>query len=281
MSDTSVKLDLSLDNLQANATKIADLDTRIAAATGNEASVKKALAEKLANDHAEQVNTFVEKVIAGVNKLPEEVVVGLTFRLSQSIETTFGAKVEQFLESQVKNTVAASEEQIEKIKAERKSLVEIDKALRLILDSYGMDVSTVPEPKKGGGRPAGSTSAGAPKSGKNKEGYRYIMDGKERPNSQNTFSSLAYFSTKGVPKALNDTEKADARWGVKQLRDFLDSSGVKFGQDDTWEIKLPNGRSIGARRMTPAEQAEVDATEEETPAEPTTAEATAGATAAS
>lgn len=269
LKEKVMELNLSMDALTENSAKIAAIDTQLAAASGNEASVKKALVEKVALAHHEAVDSIVEKVIASLSKQPDEIIVGLTYRLSEALDTTFAPKVDAYITEQVKSTVSASQEQIEGLKAQRKELITIDQALRTVLRSYGFkdEVDATPEPKRAGGGRRAESTGGTVKSGKNKEGYRYQLDGKDRPNSTNTFSSLAYFSTKGVPKALNEAEKADARWGVKQLRDFLVEKGIKFGEADTWELELPNGRKIGARRLTAEEQKEMDSEEATTEAE--------------
>lgn len=253
------EISLSIGALEDLSKKIAEADTQIAAATGSEAQIKKAYVEQVVAENAEAVGKVLARVIEQLQKLDTNILVGLTSRLEETLKTEFAPKIDEYVSSQVKDTAKVSDDELTKLKEARKALVEQDKAIRTILSSFGLDTSTVPEPKRGGGRPAGSTSGSGAKSGKNKENYQFTMDGKDRPSSQNTFSSLAYYATTGVPKALGQSEKEDDRWGAKQLKEFLASQNVKFGEDDTWEVTLPNNRKIGARRL-PVTEAPAEAT---------------------
>lgn len=252
------EISLSVSALEDLAKEIKELDTKIASATGSPAQLKKAKIEQITVENADQVNNTLGKIVTSLEKLDTNVLIGLTTRLEEVLKTQFQPKIDSYVEESIKDTVQASSDEVDQFKTSRKALVERDKAIRTILISFGLkeQVDAVPEPSKGGGRPAGSKTGSGAKTGKNKEMYQFTMDGKDRPPSQNTFSSLAYYSTTGVPKALGKTEKADERWGSKDLKEFIASKGVKFGEDDTWEVELPNGKKIGARRMpkeTPAE----------------------------
>lgn len=259
------EISLSVGALETLSKQIAEQDTQIAAATGSEAQIKRAFIDQVVAENADAVNTVLEKVLAQLSKLDTNILVGLTSRLEDSLKTEFAPKIDAYVAEQVKDTAKVSDEELAKLKEARKTLVEQDKAIRTILASVGLDTSSVPEPKRGGGRPAGS-GTGTPKSGKNKENYQFTMDGKDRPASQNTFSSLSYYATIGIPKALNvEGAKDDDRWGAKQLKEFLVSNGVNFGADDTWEVELPNKRKIGARRMPVEASVETPAAEAPTP----------------
>lgn len=256
------KFTLSIEALQETAGQIAELDTRIAAASGNDSQAKKALVDRIVVENSDKVTSILDKVVAQLSKLDGDVLVGLTTALQDRIKAEFQPKVDSFVTEQLAATQGTSKEEVEGLRATRKTLVEKDKAIRTLLESFGLDISSVPEPKRGGGRPAGSGS-GTAKSGKNKENYQFTMDGKDRPPSQNTFSSLAYYATDGIPKALGQSEDAKERWGSKQLKAFLAEQGVTFGEQDEWEVTLPNNRKIGARRMpaeTPAAEATAEAT---------------------
>ena len=201
------------------------------------------------------MDTVVGNVLREFEKLDAPVLAGLLDRLEDSLKDKFKTTIDAFIDERVKSQASDSSVDVGALREARKAKVEGFRALKTILDTFGIDTETVPEPKRAAGRPAGGGSSA--KSGKNKEGYQYTMDGKPRPPSQNSFSSLAYYSTEGCAGTAEKPE----RWGVAQLKSFLEQQGVKFGQDDSWDVELPNGKKIGAQRdeslkMDAAEAAE-------------------------
>lgn len=251
------EISLSIGALEDLNKQIAEMDTRLAAASGNDSQLRKAFVDQVVAEHTDSVNKTLEQIVSHLRKLDTNVLVGLTARLEDTLKSDFQPTIDTYVAEQVK-AQAPPEGNVEEIKTARKALVERDKAIRTILESFDVDTSVVEPPKSRGGRPPGSAT-GTGKSGKNKENYQFTMDGKNRPPSQNTFSSLAYYATEGVPNALGQSDKKDDRWGAKQLKEFLAEHGVKFGEDDTWEVELPNQRKIGAYRMAPEAPAEAPA----------------------
>ena len=93
------------------------------------------------------------------------------------------------------------------------------------------------------------------------------MDGSPRPPSQNSISSLTFYSTVNCEGGQGDPP----RWTTAQLKEFLAAQGVNWGQDDEWSVELPNGKVISARRFTEEELAAFEAASHKTeaPAEET------------
>lgn len=156
-----------------------------------------------------------------------------------------------YIDAEFAKTKTDEKVDVTALRESRKALLGQFKALREVLNTFRIPNEHVPDPKRagGGGRPVGGSASTSLKSGQNKEGYRYVMDGKKRPKSQNSFSSLAYYATEGVPKALG-VENGPSRWGASELKTFMADAGIKFGEDDSWSIALPNGKTIAAARMT-------------------------------
>lgn len=255
MAKTPQKVALDLSALEDVAKEITALDTQISAASGSESAAKKALAQELATTHKDRVDEIVSKIIEQMNNLDLEIVIGIVDSLDDQVTETFKPAIDELLDDRVAKTLAGSKEGLDKLKESRKAKLESFKALRVVLEGFGFEVDQVPEPKRAT-RGTGGGSTG-PKSAKNKEGYQYLMDGKNRPPSQNSFSSLAYYATEGVPAKVNPDDNTP-RWGTAQLRSALAEAGIKFGEDDTWELKLPNDKVISARRFTPEELSEFD-----------------------
>lgn len=255
------KVTIDIDALAAIGAEIAAIDTQISAASGSEAAVRKSIAANLATEHASEIDAIVNKLLPELQKLDVPVLAGLLDRLPEAMAEEFEPKVKELIDTKVTEATSGAKADLAGLRETRKAKLEAFKALRSILDQFQIDTSSVPEPKRGGGRPAGSGGGGgSAKSGKNKQNYRFFMDGEKRPKSQNTMSSLAYYSTQGCA----GTEEKPERWSTSQLTDFLVEQGITptAEGDDTWEVTLPNGRVISARRLDPELDPEIFADDE-------------------
>jgi hypothetical protein len=270
------KFEISLESLEALGKQIAEVDQKIGAASGNEAAVRKSIAQAFVTENSEAVEKLVKQVLNTLEKADNVgLMIGVMDRLPDALEEAFSERTDELIDGKVKEATSGSAEDIAALKEGRKAQVEQFRALKIILETnFKVDTSSVPEPKRGGGRAAGS---GTEKSGRNTEGLRYSLNGKERPASQNSFSALAYHSTLGC--AEKDGKGNDQRWGVEQLREFLTGKGITVGKpgegDDTWDVELPNGNKIGARRL--ADDEFVDAKDDETEGDSTSPDAEAAA----
>lgn len=268
----SKQVTISVDQLQERANRITEIDSKIAAASGNDSQIRKALIEEMLSQNAEPVTSLYDSVIGQFKSLDGPVLVGLVAKLEEAMKGELKTLTDSVVDEKVKAQASTEGVDVNALKEQRKQEVELFRALYTMLDSLGLDVSEIKEPKRsGGGRPAGS---GGGKSGKNKEGYRFSIDGKDRPDSQNSFSSLAYYATEGLKDPVEAggeittaAEGEKSRLTSKALRTWLEQQGVKYGEQDTWEIKLPNGKVIGARREVQPETPAGDVTPEEAPVE--------------
>lgn len=269
--NTGVSIDLAA--LQGVGSEIAEIDTKIAAATGSETAVRKGIVGGFATENAPVIDGILEKLLPQLAALETPVLAGILDRLPDAMEEEFKPRVDELVDGLVEEATKGAKGDLTALRELRKTRIEAFKAIKSILEQFQIDTSSVPDPKRGGGRTPGS-GGGSAKSGRNKEGYRYVMDGGKRPPSQNTLSSLAYYATLGCA----GTEAAPERWGTKQLKDFLAEAGVKWGAptedgstDDTFEVTLPNGKVVSAYRYTQETDPELYADEadaaDETPAE--------------
>lgn len=269
---TQIAIDAS--TLENFGKQITDLDARIAAASGSDAAGKKAWIEKLISDNQSDVDGYASSIIEQIGTLDLPLLVGLVTKLEERMKADLLPKVNEYVDTEYPKTKTT--EDVEGLRNTRKELIVQFKALRAVLDSFGIPNDHIEDPKRsgGGGRPAGSGGGSGAKSGANKEGYRYAIDGKDRPPSQNSFSSVAFYATNGVPeKLLREKPEfaeldADAqaaavkalpkKWGAAELKTFVkEQTGAEFGSQDTWTVTLPNGKVVSARRYTDQDKIEL------------------------
>lgn len=241
------KLELSIESLQEIAEEIKEIDTKIAAATGTDAAARKAVMEQAATEHSDDVDKEFKRIVAYFDKQENAaLLVGLVSKVEQFLKEQLKERIDAYVEEQLKNQ-AGDKIDVEALREARKALVTKDQAVRSILTASGWDLSDAPEsPKRSAGR--GTSGGAGARSGKNKEGYVFYMDGKRRPSSQNALSSLAFYSTTHLNDAGEKVDDAKAHWTTERLKGFLGEQGVLYGEDDKWEISLPNGRKIAAVR---------------------------------
>lgn len=255
-SKGATTIQISAEELSGLAEQIAKLDTKIASASGSDTAARKAFIEELITKNADRVDGTVTGLIEQLAEVDIAVLVGLVTRLEERMKAELTPKVDAYVDVEFPKTQTGTKEEVGALREARKELLTQFKALREVLNTFKIDTSGIPDPKRsGGGRPSGSGGGKGSKTGENKEGYRYLIDGKGRPPSQNSFSSLAFYATIGVPAAVKDGTDRE-RWGAPELKDFLVKAGIKFGEDDTWEAKLPNDRVVAARRMTEEDKIE-------------------------
>lgn len=280
---SATEVTISAEALESLGKQIDGLDTQISAATGSDTAAKKSFAEQIAEKHSGTADKLVNDLVEQLLAKPAEELVALVTRLEDSLKSKVSPKVQEWIDTEFPKTKTASPEDVGALRETRKGLLVQFKALREVLNTFRIDNAHVADPKRsGGGRPAGSTNGSASaKSGKNKEGYRYSIDGKVRPKSQNSFSSVSYYATEGCPKATGE-DGSRKRWGAEELKKFITENGVNFGADDTFEVKLPNDKTVSARRINESDLIEWGETEEDqapegdatpTPKEPETVNA--------
>ncbi len=253
---------VSAETLDAYGKQITDLDAKIAAASGSDTAGKKAWIENLIAQNQQDVDGYASSIIEQIGSLDLPLLVGLVTKLEERMKADLHPKVDEYVNTEYPKTKTT--EDVEGLRNTRKELLVQFKALRSVLATFGINTDHIEDPKRsGGGRPAGSGTS--KKSGANKEGYRYAIDGKDRPASQNSFSSVAFYATEGCPAKValsngaseEDAKKLPKKWGAKELKEFLGTNGVNFGTDDSFNVVLPNGKSVSARRLTDQDKIEL------------------------
>lgn len=263
----AVTLDPSV--LENMGKEIAALDEQISAASGSEAAIRNSVLNGYATESAQEVDSLIAQLLPQFGQIAEQkpaALIGLMTRLPEAMEEAFKPVVEQLVDNKVRELTSNSNTNVAPLREQRKAKVENFKAMRTVLDQFGIKTDHIPDPKRGGGRSAGSGSGSSTqKTGWNKDQYRYLIDGKPQSITQNTFSAWVFYATEGCVTAdgIEDPElrakreeelkKNPERWGVEQMREFLSQNGVKTGPpgegQDSWEVTLPNGKKVGARRL--------------------------------
>lgn len=245
---------VSLDALAALKGKIDHIDQQIGAASGSEKAVRESVVSQIETETAAHVGPVVSSFIENFRQLPVEVRVAFASRLPDAIAETVGGEMDAYVDERVAAITKGVDANVEPLKAQRKDILSKFQALREVLDMLSIDTSSVPEPKRSaGGRSSGSRSSGGSSTAKglNKDRYRFYIDDKAQPPSQNTRSALAYHATDGC--APNDAQGKKVRWGVEQFFAHLVEKGINYGPpgegDDNWEVTLPNGKVVKARRL--------------------------------
>lgn len=252
---------ISIDMLKEKQKVLSDIDSQINAATGNDAAARKAVIDGILATHAEAIDKTFQNLMNSLTQLPSDVFVGLLAKLEEASKGELKTKVDAVVDERVKANAGEAVD-VDKLKEQRKAELEVFRALKVMLKSLGTpqeELDTIEEPRRSGGGRTGSGGTTA-KTGMNKEGYRYFMDGKGRPTSQNSFSSLAFYATNGLDEAGNKVaDGVKSKMSSKGLRAVVDAAlaeqGLKFGEAPQWEVTLNNGTKIGARKFDP----EVDA----------------------
>lgn len=276
----ATKVTLDLEFLADQGKRIASLDEQISVASGSETAIRNSVLAKMATDNTDVIDRLFQAMVSELSKFDANILAGVLHRFPDVMQDEFGPQVDELVNTQVEALTSNVQGNVAPLKEQRRVLVENFKATRAVLNQFGMDTSSVPDPKRGGsGRGAGSgtSSSAVQKTGKNKEGYRYYMNGVPRPKSQNTMSSLAYYATLGCvsindPQFANLTEdkkqarieqlkKHPERWSTERLKEVLAQDGIVWGPPgdgtDEWKIKLPNDTEIGARRLDPEKDKDI------------------------
>lgn len=247
----------SVEGLQSILSQITDIDSQLAAKGGSEAQQRKAAIEAIASENADVIEKAVAQFVKALEKVEPGVVAGVLERFPTAVSEQFQTAIDGLVAEKIKAAAGTDDINPETLKATRKELAaDFDSLKRLLVKALPDDSEQfaaanaleVPKSRRS------STGTGTKKSGKNKEGYRYAIDGKDRPNSQNAFSSVAYYATEGCP-----TPDGRERWTTDELKEFVAAQGVKFGEDDTWSVTLPNNKVVSAKREAAEEEAPEEA----------------------
>lgn len=243
-------INVSADALMEKYQEIAKMDEIIAAASGNDAAGKRAIANSIATETENKWAPTVEQILDAFTKLDENTLVGAFTGLTSRMKERYGETVDKYLEIQKEarksDAPSVSEEELNATLASRREAVEQYKALRGILVTFGRDVSHVPEPKKH----TGSRGKRGPRVFSK---FVFSIDGVERPASQNNLSSIA----NSVCKDCSETG-----WKVADLKAFLQAQGLDLENPSDFSYELPNGKTISGVKSENLGDEDEDETEE-------------------
>lgn len=211
MTDTAAPsqgLNVTVEELQSVYNEIDALDSQIAAASGSDAMGKRAYLNSLFNERQPSLQPFIDQVIMHLTTQlsddPESLAAAVN-GLDRAISDAFGKQVDElatkFVEANKTEAPAVSDEELSNLTNAARELRKRYNALRGVLDMFGFDVSSVPEPKKLSG-------ARGPRGPRTLSNFNYFVDGKPRTESQNSLSSISNTVFKDTPfreaKALRE-----------------------------------------------------------------------------
>lgn len=237
MSDTASQgISVNVGMLQSKYDEISEIDEKLDAASGNEQAGKRALSNRIAEETKSQWEDPVSNIVSSFNQIEDlTVLIGAINGLQKLLKDNFGEKTEAYLKEQVeaskKDAPQVSADEVEQLLNNRKDLVNQYRALKNMLDVFGIDSSSVPEPKK----MTGSRGKRGPRVLTN---YAFSIDGKELSASQNSLSAVANNICKDIAGG----------WKVKDLREFLTAQGIDLTNPPSeFEVTLPNNKVLGAK----------------------------------
>lgn len=228
-------LNVSVEELQSVYDEIANLDDKIAAASGSDTMGKRAYLNSLFNDRQETLQPFIDQVINHLRtnlENPEDLAAAVT-GLDKAINDAFSKSVDElatkYVEANKTETPQVSEDELNQLTNEARELRKKYNAMRGVLEMFGFDVASVPEPKKMSG-------ARGPRGPRTLSSFNYHVDGKPRTESQNSLSSIANTVFKDTPFSQ-----------TKALREELARQGLDLqNPPDEWEytISIGDGKSV-------------------------------------
>jgi hypothetical protein len=254
----STGISVTPEKLQEKYNEIKELDEQLDAASGSESAGKRALGNQLASEYETQWKKSADNLVNTLQKIEDpSQKAGVFTGILNHVNSILKEEIDNFLAAEVatrqSEMVPVSAEDLQALTDSRKTNVEQYRALRQILEMFGQDVSTIPEPKK-------RTGARGKRGPRVLTGFDFAIDGAVRSSSQNNLSSIA------------NTVTSDLNWKTIDLRNFLEEKLAETGHSlqnppvEGFEFTLPNGKVLTA---TPGEEApededdEAEATEDE------------------
>lgn len=253
MTDTATApaggITVTPDALRDKYNQIAEIDSRLDAASDSKGAGKRAVANQLASEHGAQGTQIVDQIAGHLENVDIPVLVGIYTQLLSDLNTRFKAQVDSYVErvaEENKNNNTAetvSQQEITTLTTERKRLNEEYKALRSILEMFGQDVSNVPTPKK-------RTGAKGPRGARASSKIEWTVNGETLTGAPGKFAN--------VGKTLG-FDGANLRTVAKNFRSWIESN-VEFVTDDgktdkvdlttppsEFSFTAPNGESVIGR----------------------------------
>lgn len=235
MTENVTEIQISVSRLQEIFDEITVVDDKLAAATGSTEMGKRAYANSLVVEHGSEFESLIEQLVTGfgnVTDTPAILTAGVT-AVQTALKDKFGKQIDEFLTAYVESNKSeapeVSESEVDELTSQAKELRKQYNVLRPTLEMFGLDPSSVPEPKK----MTGSRGKRGPRT---LSFFDYSVDGKERSKTQNSLSSIA------------NTVFKDTEFGTtKALREELARQGLDLqNPPETWSytLALPDDKSV-------------------------------------
>ncbi len=231
---------VSVDTLKGMYSEIAELDSIIEASVGGKSAGKRALANRLAEGQEENVTNLFAVVTENLDGLGPDELAGIITGINKMIKDSYEDTINVYLESQIGETTEVTPEVLEaaeKAREARKDKVKAFKTLKNLLEMFGSDVSSVPDPRKWTGATGPRTFSL----------YQYSVDGTALPEDENSLATIAKLG--GFEKSTRTSRKGE-EIGVSasaNLKAFLTGTGLDVkNPPETWEATLPNGVVVSA-----------------------------------
>ena len=214
---------VTVEALKAKAAEIARLDDVLDAQSGSKAAGKKAIKNRLVSESANQ--DFIQRTLATMrDSFSEEEIYATFFAFVDALEGEFADEADGHVEGiieaqQTEQAEKLSDAEVAEIQEDRKNKVQEFKALKNILEMFGQDVDSVPEPKirRGSRGPRGPRTLSK---------FQYRVNDTELESDVNSLASVAKL----------------ANVKVKELKDFITNQGVDLKNPPAeWSAALPNG----------------------------------------
>ncbi len=255
-------LSLDINTLSAKADEIAEIDVKLDAASDSAGAGKRAIANQLVKENEGTIESLVSQITSFLNDADENTVAGVFTGVVRSLNSAFSEPVTKHLEvlasSATSSVEVPSEAEIEELTTVRKKLNEQFKALETLLDSFGIDTSSVAKPKK-------RTGSRGKRSPRAMSQYQFYLDGTELSAAENNLTLIAkrVGSFDGITVSDDEGNSKTLTPG-KALRDFLAENGVdQKNPPAEWSVELPSGNTLSAARFETSDDEDEDEADDE------------------
>lgn len=237
-------IQVDVEALKAKSAEIQEMDVVLDAQSGSKAAGKRSVQNKLIAENAE--DKFIQSVIDNLRKKFEgDALYATVLALSSQVDDEFSDEIDQrvdeIVESQKTEDVEKlSDEQVAELQETRKEKVKEFKALANILEMFGQDISSVPEPK--------------------------VRRGSRGPRGPRTLSKFQYQVNETVldPEVNSLATVAKLSGGVKvgELKKHIEAQGIDLKNPPAeWTAELPH--DVGTLTATALPEYADDFAEEE------------------
>lgn len=240
--------------------EIERLEGVIDAASGSPDAGKRKIGNELAEANKDSYAKSLENLVSGLTNIEDPAVkAGVYTGLVTGLREALGKEVDEYLtkeaDSRKTDSPEVSADELTAAVAARKEQVDIFKAMKALIGMFDEEAANaLPEPKRMTG-PRGPQGERGPRWPKN---LQFAIDGKDRSATQNSLSSIFATVVKG-------SEGCESLTSTKDFKEFLAEKGVTAENvPNTFEVELPNGKTLSGRLTDDVVEDEEEEEEEQT-----------------